>query len=114
MTSVRFLSITKIAGASASMLEPAPSISDWEEINAALKGVEPLASVDDLLTGEHPVRASYRGGQIYLYPNVRINRIDHRLEGWNGYTACPKNNSVEEAQLRMNGSVYSVRIKFSS
>ncbi len=114
MTSIRFLSLSKVEASDRCGLEPAPSIKDCEDIREALEGVATPESVDALRTGEHLVRASYRGGQMYLYPGVRFNRCDPCLRGGNGYTFWPSKGDKEQVQLRMNGETYNALVEFTS
>lgn len=110
MVSVRFLSITKLEGADPCSLEPAPSVSDWEAISLALLGGTVIDSADSLIGGAHEIRGSYRGGQMYLYPNVRFNR--NGAPGMHGFTFWPNKGDQENVDLRISGVMYEARVEY--
>lgn len=93
-------------------LEPAPSVTDWDDICEGLKGVDDIKSVDDLLMGSHEIRGNYRGWVMYLYPNVRFIRNDPKTTGVNGFASRPVAGLEEKAILRVNGETYAAVIEF--
>lgn len=111
--SVSFITMTKVADDAGSRLEPAPSVTDWEAISEALKAVQPIASAEDLRVGAHVIHATYRGGQMWLYPNARFNRFNPVRGGGNGLTATALDGDEEDVELRVNGAIYSARVKYN-
>jgi hypothetical protein len=110
--SVIFTSITRIGPADPCALEPAPSVTDWEEIKAALEDAPFIIMVDALLNGTHEIRGSYRGWTMYLYPNVRFYRNEPRSSGGNGYAGSPILGTKENVTLRMDDQVYNAEVEF--
>lgn len=110
-TSVRFTSLCPIGPADPCALEPAPSVTDWIEITEGLRGLEPVES-GSLLGSVHQIRGSYRGWNIYLYPNVRFYRNDPKSSGGNGYAGWPRTGTDELVTLRVNDEIYSARVEF--
>jgi hypothetical protein len=110
--SVRFISITPHGPADPCGLEPAPSVTDWNEISAGLEGAPTIIVADALLTGTHTVRGTYRGWTMYLYPNVRFYRDSPRSSGGNGYAGTPIMGTKENVTLRMDGMIYAAEVEF--
>jgi hypothetical protein len=111
MSTIRFHAILK-ANVEPNGLGPAPSVSDWEHINEGLKGVEKVNNVDDLLHGTtHEIRGSYRGWNMYLYPNVNFTRSANG-RGVNGYAGAPMKGDQEKVLLRVDQDAYEAYIEY--
>ena len=112
-TSVRFTYIVKMPGDHMGRLEPAPSLTESLAISDKLANVPPLENPEDLLFGSiHVMHATYRGGQIFLYPNVHFNRY-RPVRGF-VYTnaSWPEVGDKETVELRINGQVYEAQVEF--
>lgn len=112
VTSVRFISYTRHGEADPCGLEPAPSVRNWEEIAAGLEGVEPITSVDKLLMGPHKIRGSYRGWNMYLYPNVRFYRNEPKTSGGNGLAGWPSVGMQEKVTLRCDNVIFDAEVEY--
>lgn len=112
-TSVRFNSIVKMPGDHVGRLEPAPNVTESLAISDKLANVPRLENPENLLYGStHSMKATYRGGQIFLYPNVHFNRY-RPLRGFvYTHTAWPEVGDTETVELRMNGQVYEAQVEF--
>lgn len=94
-------------------LEPAPSMSEWKEIAKGLEGVPSVESIDHLKEQYfHEIRGNYRNNQMWLYPNVHINRYDHKTPTGNGYGGMPWRYLREEVELRVNNKLYGAYVEF--
>ena len=111
-TSVRFISITPHGLADPCALEPAPSVRDWDEIQAGLEGVAPIATVDALLEGTHKIRGDYRSWTMWLYPNARFYRDEPKTTGGQGMAGWPSPGMGENVTLRMDGAKFSAVVEF--
>lgn len=109
---VQFLSITPIGPADLCGLEPAPSVSDWEYIQDGLAGAPTITHVDTLNGGSHKIRGSYRGWNMYLYPNVYFHRDDPQTGGGNGCAGWPPIGIKEQVTLRMDGQKYIAQVEY--
>ena len=112
MSSIRFVSLRPYCKAEPSGLEPAPSVKDWDDISEGLKGVQPIDAWYNLQHGEHGIRGSYRGWSLYLYPNVRVRRVDPKTEGGHGYAGATYKGLVEKVHVHMDGEVYEGQAEF--
>jgi hypothetical protein len=110
--SVRFLSITHRGPADLYGLEPAPSVTDWEEIAVGLAGAPTIVTGDVLREGVHAIHGNYRGWIMWLYPNVRFYRNAPKSSGGNGYAGTPIPGTKENVTLRMDDVIYEAEIEF--
>lgn len=112
MDYIRFVSLRPYCKAEPCGLEPAPSVRDWDEISESLEGVQPIDTWYNLQHGTHEIRGSYRGWTLYLYPNVRVRRIEPNTQGGNGYAGWPSPGMQEKVHVHVNDEVYEGRIEF--
>jgi hypothetical protein len=111
MSSVRFLSITPTPDVDLNGLGPAPSVRDWEEIKEGLDGV-PEIDDDKILEGSHFIRGTYRGWNIYLYPNLWFER-SWSGRGGNGLNGGTRVGDIEDVKVTMNGKMYRAQVEYA-
>lgn len=68
-------------------LVPAPSVTDYDDISAALE--KSPKSTKGLMDGPHLIVTSYRGGFVYLDNGACMYRCDTGAVGANGYLGHP-------------------------
>jgi hypothetical protein len=109
---VKFLSITPLGPANPTALAPAPNVTDWEEIKAGLEGAPVIIHVDALLEGTHDIRGTYRGWNIYLYPNVHFYRDAPQTRGGHGMAGWPEIGMKEQVTVYMDDQKYAAQVEF--
>lgn len=109
---VQFLSITPLGPANPTALAPAPNVTDWEHISAGLEGAPTIIHVDALLDGAHLIRGTYRGWNIYLYPNVHFYRDAPQTSGGQGMAGWPPIGTKERVTVHMDGQKYAAQVEF--
>lgn len=95
---LKFLSFTP--DETAGGLWPSPSVTDWEDIKAALDADQtPIvnATPDTLADKTLNILASYRGWLLYLEGCVKVHRFE--CDGINGLAYSPRVGDVENVHI---------------
>ena len=109
---VKFLSITPAGSSDPCALAPAPNVTDWERIQEGLEGAPVIIHVDALCEGTHDIRGTYRGWNIYLYPNVCFYRDAPQTRGGNGMAGWPEIGMKEQVTIHMDDEKYAAQVEY--
>ena len=87
MTSILHAKILSLERLEAPALMPAPNVTDWEVIAAAL--AQTPSTNKGLMDGLHKIVTTYRGGLLYLDNGAVMYRYDTAAYSANGHLGAP-------------------------